>query len=188
MTRINLRARANGHAKPWLRESLQSYLRNDPEESTYCSLGGTTSRLGVVCVCRLHRRRVRTGHRRLAHQHLDVDRPRARRARAGAARTEAGRVPRAPPSDRGSQYLSLRYSDRLLQAGIDERLDNVPPAEWRKPLSSTHQRPSSTGWTCVTSSPEFPGGSLGHLQASRELAPRGVRAAGIEAPFLEPHT
>ena len=76
------------------------------------------ARLGVRG---LRHRRLRAAHRRLARQQLDADRLRARRAGAGAVRAPARARQQPGPSlaIAASQYVSIRYSERLAEAGIE---------------------------------------------------------------------
>ena len=69
---------------------------------------------------RVRDRRVRAPHRRLAGVVVAGDGLRARRPRAGHLRPVRHRRRRlVHHSDRGKQYVSMRYTDRLAEAGID---------------------------------------------------------------------
>ena len=90
--------------------------------------------LARLVVCGLRDRRVRPAHRRLAGQSFDAHRLRARCLGAGpaCAPARAGRCPDPYHSDRGAQYVSIRYTGRLLEAGIEpsvgstgDRYDNA---------------------------------------------------------------
>jgi putative transposase len=76
--------------------------------------------LAGLAVRGLRHRRVRPAHRGLAREQFDAHGLRARCAGAGAVRPPA-RARRQPdsPLRRGSQYVSIRYSERLAEAGIE---------------------------------------------------------------------
>ena len=71
-------------------------------------------------VRRLRHRRVRAPHRRLARLALAAHRLRARCAGAGDLHDRVQRRDElVHHSDRGTQYLSMRYTERLADAGIE---------------------------------------------------------------------
>ena len=72
-------------------------------------------------------RRLRPPHRRLAGLSDGSRCLRARCPGAGPARASPppGRRARAHHSDRGSQYLALRYTERLAQAGVEPSVGSV---------------------------------------------------------------
>jgi transposase InsO family protein len=63
-------------------------------------------------------RRILTAHRQRAGERVDANRPRARFARASNPRPEidAGHIYH---SNRGSQYVSIRYTERIATAGSE---------------------------------------------------------------------
>ena len=74
----------------------------------------------------LRHRRLRPAHRRLARVALGADRLRARCPGAGAVRPEARRDGSlVHHSDRGSQYVSIRYTERLAEAGIEPSVGSI---------------------------------------------------------------
>jgi transposase InsO family protein len=74
--------------------------------------------LARICVRRLRDRRLCPAHRRLAGEQFNADGLCAGRLGAGPVcpEREDGLIHH---SDRGSQYVSIRYSERLTQAGIE---------------------------------------------------------------------
>jgi len=64
----------------------------------------------------------------------------ARCARAGAARTP-GR-PRSHSPQRPRQYLSIRYSERLAEVGIEASVGHVPPAEYELEYHRLNEAPA----------------------------------------------
>jgi transposase InsO family protein len=56
---------------------------------------------------------------------LDADRLRARCAGAGAVRPAGANDALIHHSDRGAQYVSIRYSERLAEAGIEPSVGSV---------------------------------------------------------------
>ena len=75
---------------------------------------------------RLCHRRLCPQDRRLARQHLGACRLRARCLGAGRPRAASGQgAGLVHHSDRGSQYLSIRYSERLAEAGIEPSVGSV---------------------------------------------------------------
>ena len=78
--------------------------------------------LGGLCLRRLRHRRLRAPDRRLARLALGAYGLRARRAGAGAcANAVPVRSGLVHHSDRGVQYVSIQYTERLADAGIDLR-------------------------------------------------------------------
>ena len=75
---------------------------------------------------RVRHRRLRPPHRRLARVTVGARRLRARRAGAGTARSQArlcgGLVHH---SDRGVQYVSIKYTERLAEAGLVPSVGSV---------------------------------------------------------------
>ena len=45
-------------------------------------------------------------------------------------------------SDRGSQYLSIRYSERLAEVGIEASVGHVPPAEYELEYHRLNEAPA----------------------------------------------
>ena len=88
---------------------------------TYVS---SLARDGVCCLCH---RRLRPEDRRRAR--LDFDDHQLRARRREPSHLPAGAVPdgQADPyhSDRGSQYLSIRYTQRLAEAGVNTSVGSV---------------------------------------------------------------
>lgn len=67
----------------------------------------------------LRHRRFRPPDRWLARLVVGADRIRSRRAGAGAACAQAVGPDRLVHSDRGVQYVSIRYTERLAEAGLE---------------------------------------------------------------------
>ena len=68
---------------------------------------------------RLHHRRVRSEDRRMARLNLDDDQLRPRRPQPGHLPTTPGDGSLTHHSDRGMHCVSIRYANRLTEAGID---------------------------------------------------------------------
>lgn len=64
-------------------------------------------------------------HRRLTGQPHRPCRVRARRARAGSAPAPARQRGVVHHSDRGSQYVSIKYTERLTDAGVEPSVGSV---------------------------------------------------------------
>jgi len=76
-------------------------------------------------LCRLCDRCVRPQDRRLAGLELAQDRPGAGCTGTGAIYERTGTNGLVHHSDRGSQYLSIRYTERLAEAGIKSSVGSV---------------------------------------------------------------
>ena len=75
--------------------------------------------VAVLALRGLRHRRVRPPHRGLAGQHQHVYRLRARCIGAGAVSRQPELGSLIHHSDRGSQYVSIRYTERLGEAGVE---------------------------------------------------------------------
>ena len=91
-----------------------------------CGVGFHLCRhLGRLRLRRLRHRHIRAKDRRLARLAHGACGLRARRARAGLVRTSSPSRGLVHHSDRGVQYVSIKYTERLKDAGVEPSVGSV---------------------------------------------------------------